>query len=200
MKNALPHVISTCLCMLLLSCAAHRQEAELAGEGVQNPTSIAVSPVMLGFQGSLTQIVSGQFGEKADRLRFEVNISENQLILVGLTSVGLPAFSIKYDGHDVDSKVLIPGVSLPDPGWILADFLLSNAPYSVLKPLLTAQAMDIEESLGARQILSADGMVLVAIEYEKGEAPRFGQSLSLHNLSLGYELDVQTTLHKPEVQ
>ena len=195
MKSPWSYIVSITLCVLLIGCALEPRGVLLKEGAVLQPIEIKPLPSELGFQGSLTQVVTGRFGEQTDQLRFEVNISDEQLVLVGLTSVGIPAFSLIYDGHDTISRTHLPGVNLPDPAWILADFLLSNAPYAVLKPLLSAQNLDIHEGAEVRQITNVEGEVLIEIRYEDVAQPRFAQDLRLQNRRLGYDLLVKTALH-----
>jgi len=145
--------------------------------------------------GTLSQKVIGSFRGKKKTLRFEVELTQKKLAVVALTSLGLPVFSLTYDGTNSTIKTEMKGALLPPPAWILDDILIANAPKAALSNALDRAGYRLDSSPTRRQIIDAEGHTVMHIDYSAPARSSWGSDLKLVDEMLKYRLTV-TTLKK----
>jgi hypothetical protein len=149
-----------------------------------------LAPGSLGYSLSLSQIVSGEYNGESHSMRFEVEITPKQVVMVGLTHVGVRLFTLKQDagGLKVDSLL---GKRLPfEPCYILSDMQLTYWPEEVLRQALLLKGLRLKGDGHRRQLFGADGTLLVEIIYPVGSS-KAGETVVQHH-NLPYQLRIRT--------
>lgn len=188
------HLIAAAAACLSVGCAS-------APRGMRPPEpppqSIGIRlPLQdFGATGTLSQRVVGSFRGQERTLRFEVELARDRLALVALTPLGLPLFSLTYDGERRTVKNYTKNIPLPLPDWILDDVLIANAPEAAVRDALARKQYRLEQGSATRRIADARGRTVIRIRYAERSGPAWGRDLVLDDDILHYRLKV-TTLAK----
>jgi len=149
-----------------------------------------VSPASLGSDRLASQIVRGAFGARELTLHCVVTVKDGAMTLVGLNSLGVRLFTIRYDGSAVQSETA-PAMSGPlIPERLLADLQLVYWPLASLsQPMATAGWQLSEPTAGVRRLRR--GELLVAEAHYSTDDPWSGRSW-LVNFEFGYSLQIDS--------
>jgi hypothetical protein len=181
-----------CLAIVLASCA---QPAPRRGEG----EPILNTPLPLGSLGhdlSLSQVVTSEDNGESRSLRVEVEVSAQRLVMVGLTHMGVPLFTLALDSQGLSTTTLNAEVLPFDPRHILSDFQLAHWPREILARDLARRGYQLRgDGKGAtRSVHGAKGELLATVEY-----PQPGDSeadLVIQHYDLPYRLLIHTIERK----
>jgi len=126
-----------------------------------------LTPASLGKNLTLSQLVVAEFLDQKQSFHAEVEVTPARMVVVGLTSLGVPIFTLEQDIREV--KVALPGDdTLPfNPRHILSDFQIAYWPEATLREKFQAVGLAVRETStqGGREIVTADGEVLVKVTY-----------------------------------
>ena len=149
-----------------------------------------VSPASLGSERVVSQVVRGALGSREITFNCVVTIKDDAMTLVGMNSLGLRMFTIRYDGNAVQSE-MAPGLQGAfTPERLLADMQLVFWPFASLeKPLREAGWELSEPSPGSRRLRHAGR--LIAEAHYAGTDPWSARSW-LVNFDHGYSLQIDT--------
>ena len=100
--------------MFLPSCAWLQRPAQPPAYPLQTPGSY-------GGAYSGQHLLEGEYDGRRLQLQTYVEIDAEQMVIVGLTPWGTRAFSIRYDGHQIDFENLMRRDMPLPPSLILAD-------------------------------------------------------------------------------
>ncbi|WP_340115544.1 DUF3261 domain-containing protein [Pelagibius sp. 7325] len=140
----------------------------------------------------MSQVVASKYQGKTYSLRVEVEVSPEQLVMVGVSHIGVPLFQLELDGAGLRTKAL-KGEALPfDPRYILSDFQLAYWPFELVEKDLAQRGYILVRGLQAtsRYIYDADHDLVASVEVLRAGA-RAGYMVIVHH-DLPYELLIQT--------
>jgi hypothetical protein len=148
-----------------------------------------VAPASLGADRVVNQVVRGAFGARELTFNCVVTVKDGAMTLVGLSSVGMRLFTIRYDGHDVQSE-MTPAMQGLQAERLVADMQLVFWPLSSLeKPMREAGWQLSEPASGIRRLRHGDQ--LIAEAHYGSEDPWSGRSW-LVNFEFGYSLQIDS--------
>jgi len=153
-----------------------------------------LSPASLGYDAALSQVVTGELLGEGKSLRFELEVTGNTLVLVGLTHTGIPLFTLRQDGADRSFDSTVPPDSALNPAYLLADIKLAYWPSEALNLTLGPLRMRVYERVehGARHRVLKDesGQTIAEVLYPPG-GPTKG-NLILRRYDIPYRLRIKT--------
>ena len=149
-------------------------------------------PDSLGRDLSLSQEVVGEFRDQRHALRVEVEITSTRLVMVALTHLGVPVFSLEQNGDRVHVEAL-GAAQLPfNPRHILSDFQIAHWPASVLRDRFRSFGLGLADasSDGSRKVFSESGALLVEVTY--GDAVSSAGDIVIEHFDHPYRLHIRT--------
>jgi hypothetical protein len=176
------------LCLSFLSlCGCAQMRAGGPGDAGSRPL---VSPSSLNGERAANQVVRGAFGAREMTISCVVTVRDGIFTVVGLTAMGVRAFTIRYDGNEVkvDNDLPVPPQLTAER--LLADIQLVYWPLEILRSGLQRAGWQlVEPYAGARRLRRGDKIV-AEIHYSGGD-PWRGRSW-LVNLEYGYTLSIDS--------
>jgi hypothetical protein len=154
------------------------------------PPRPLMSPASLGGDRVVNQVVRGAFGGREITFNCVVTVKGGKMTLVGLNSLGMRLFTVRYDGSAMTSETAseMPGALMPER--LLADLQLVYWPLaSLAKPMAEAGWQLSEPVTGIRRLRR--GEQLVAEAHYSSEDPWRGRSW-LVNFEYGYSLQIDS--------
>lgn len=186
MKSAGRWRSSLCACAALLALAACASPPRANPAVSSRPL---VPPSSLGADRIVNQVVRGAFGARELTFNCVVTVKDGAMTLVGLSSVGMRLFTIRYDGQAVQSE-MTPALQGLDPSRLIADMQLVFWPLSGLeKPMHAAGWQLSEPASGIRRLRHGDQ--LIAEAHYGSDDPWSGRSW-LVNFEFGYSLQIES--------
>jgi hypothetical protein len=149
-----------------------------------------VAPASLGSERVVSQVVRGAFGSRELTFNCVVTVKDGSMTMVGMNSLGLRLFTIRYDGKAVQSEMApaMPKAFMPER--LLADMQLVFWPFASLeKPMRDAGWQLSEPTAGLRRLRHGDQ--LIAEAHYDGEDPWSARSW-LVNFEHGYSLQIDS--------
>lgn len=180
---------SASLVLLMLgACAGSPPTAPVPGPAAARWPLVA--PGSLGTERVVNQVVRGAFGARELTFNCVVTVRGGSMTLVGMNSLGLRLFTIRYDGSAVHSETApaLQGAFVPER--LLADIQLVFWPFTILeKPMREAGWQLSEPTPGIRRL--RHGQQLIAEAHYSGEDPWSARSW-LVNFEHGYSLQIDS--------
>lgn len=181
MRAALPILI-----LLLSACATTRSPSDHAGQGSRP----LVPPASVGGEREANQIVHGAFGSREMTIDCILTVHGDKLTVIGLTALGVRAFTLHYDGRQVEVDNDLPVPAQLTPERLLADIQLVFWPASVLKPVLQKSGWQLTEPYSGTRRLKQGDKLIAEIHYGSSD-PWKGKSW-LVNLQYNYTLGIES--------
>lgn len=180
----------TALLLVLLAACAPRHDVAALRERQEDVAMLP--PASLGHPLSLSQAVTGELAGEGRALRFELEVTDERLVLAGLAHAGLPVFTLVQSTKDVDIEMKGPGAEEFDPVYLLSDIKFCYWPLERLNLALGPQRLRMEEKTknGTRLRLLKDETreTLLRIIYP----PHEGGEILLRRFDLPYRLRIRT--------
>jgi hypothetical protein len=126
----------------------------------QAQTAVALLAPRLVGDHSATQVVHGAFGSRDLSINCVVTIKSEQLTIIGLTAMGVRAFTIHYDGQTlrVDNSLPVPPQLTPER--LLADVQLVFWPLDELRSAYQQAGMELTQPFsGTRRVRRNDRVI-----------------------------------------
>jgi len=149
-----------------------------------------VAPASLGGERVVNQVVRGAFGARELTFNCVVTVKDGAMTLVGMNSLGVRLFTIRYDGKAVQSETspALQGPFMPER--LLADMQLVFWPLATLeKPMREAGWQLSEPTPGIRRLRHGEQMIAEA--HYGSEDPWNGRSWFV-NFEYGYSLQIDS--------
>lgn len=148
----------------LLGCASEAPEQE--GEALL--LQAILPPQSAERSLSLSQLVVGKFQDQEQTLRVEIDLTPQRLVMVALTSMGVPVFTLEQHASSLDVQALGQDAMPFDPRHILSDFQIAFWPAAVLTARFETLGLSLRETPDkkARTIFGQQGQTLVEIAYD----------------------------------
>jgi hypothetical protein len=124
-----------------------------------------LSPASLAQTRQVSQVLRGDYAEHSFSLRSVVSVDAQQLTVIGVTSMGLRAFTLKYDGEHL-SEDRVPQV--PDAlqaRQLLNDLQLAFWPLTALQQSWRAAGGELDEPYPGTRRLHRAGVLLAEVHY-----------------------------------
>jgi hypothetical protein len=147
---------------LVLAACAHPTAKPPAGPLLGEP----LPPSSLGYSLILSQVVASQYKGTTHSLRVEVEVSPERLVMVGVSHLGVPLFSLELDGNGLRTTA-VSAETLPfDPRYILSDFQLAHWPFELVSRDLERQGYQLVRGLQAsgRYVYDAERELVASVE------------------------------------
>jgi hypothetical protein len=173
-------------CALLQGCA--HSPPNPATQALTRPLA---TPATLGSDRAANQVVRGAFGEREVTMNCVVSKQGNLLTVVGLTAMGVRAFTLKYDGQNISVENTLPVPSQMTPERLLADIQLVFWPLAALQPVLEKAGWQLTEPFSGTRRLRRGDTLAAEVHYDRAD-PWSGRSW-LVNLEHSYTLGIDST-------
>jgi len=150
----------------------------------------ALSPASLGASITASQVLRVAFGEREATLNCAVAVQPELLTIVGVTALGMRAFTVKFDGSQVSAESQ-PGVpEMLPPQRLLNDVQLTYWPLRALQLQLARTEWEVTEPAPGTRRLKRAGRLIAEVHYA-GSDPWSGR-VWLSNLEFGYTLSIDS--------
>ncbi|MCE0556470.1 DUF3261 domain-containing protein [Motilimonas sp. E26] len=187
------------LIILLSACS---QLTSVPADSIRLSRQLALqlpAPNALGQPFHATQLVTGQYGNQDFNGQFQLELTENKLVLLALAPWGPSLFSATLTPNNLTTSQT--SVAQVDVRYMLADFLLTYLPYDALKQSLHGKEITIKESATRREIWLAQTLI-IAIDYAPNPnvtaaKSRWQNHIHFHNHLRGYQLEIKTLTFTP---
>lgn len=178
------------LLMLTLTGCAETTPPPTSKE--EPPAFLSVSPASLGHSLSLSQIVTGTYDGREQKMRFELDIGPSRLAVVGLSPLGVTLFTIIQDKNDIKVETAAKGQIPFDPRHMLFDIYLTYWPKAVLRPALARLGMRLDDMEGGkfRRVRGVDGKLIAEIRYPPKR--KNTERIVIQHFDHPYRLSIQT--------
>jgi hypothetical protein len=158
-----------------------------------------LAPRLVG-DHSATQVVHGTFGSRDMSINCVVTIQNNQLTLVGLTALGVRAFTLKFDGQNLLVENSLPVPPQLTPERLLADVQLVFWPLDALREVYQQAGLELSQPFAGTRRVRRNDRVISEVHYSSVAAsnsavtPWISRSW-LVNLQHDYTLSIDSKLH-----
>lgn len=153
---------SLATCLLVLAGCVSTPRAH-APDGVIGWPLLSPASLMQSHQ--VSQVLRGDYADNSFSLRSVVTVDAQQLTVIGLSSMGLRAFTLKYDGHNL-SEQRAPQV--PDSlqaRQLLNDLQLAFWPLPALQQAWQAAGGEVTEPYPGTRRLKRANTLLAEVHY-----------------------------------
>jgi predicted hotdog family 3-hydroxylacyl-ACP dehydratase len=149
-----------------------------------------LSPVSLQQTRRVTQVLRGDYADNSFTLRSVVTVDAQQLTVIGLTSMGLRAFTLKYDGHNLAEERAPQVPESLQSRQLLNDLQLAFWPLATLQQAWQAQGGAVSEPYPGTRRLHRAGVLLVEVHYA---ADAWNGRVWLRHFDTPYSLFIETS-------
>jgi hypothetical protein len=177
------------LCVLLAACTTPPQAPD--DDTQRAPDDWPLSPPSaLGRSVQVKQILHAAFGDETVDLQCVLTVAPDRLTVVGVTPLGVRAFSIAYDGNRVDAQRASQAPSFIGGARLLDDIQLVFWPLPALQAALTPSGWTVVEPFVGTRRLLRDRTLIAEVHYA-GTDPWSGRAW-LVNFRDRYTLSIDT--------
>lgn len=146
----------------------------------------------------LLQSAQVNYNNELHDLLFQTEVSEKQLVMVGLSATGTRLFSIQLTAGQITASGLPTDDGLK-PEYLLADMQLSLWPASSINHALSGA--ELVQPDATQRLIMRDQKEIIRIEYSHPEF--YKGRIHFQHLERGYSLlieplSIEETLHEPE--
>ncbi len=151
-----------------------------------------LSPVTLGHDLSLSQTVTGEYSDQTRTMRIELEVTSTRLVVVGLSSFGIPVFSLELVGDHVEATSTGSEELSLDPYQALSDIQLAYWPAEAVRVALASKGLrlNVDATDSSRRVYSSDDLLMVEITYYPSASTP--QEILIQHFDPTYKLRVTT--------
>jgi len=173
----------------LTSCATSSVRTAATNIVVATDVNFVLPPAA-GLRESFdaTQLIVAEYQDRSDSFQAQLEARPGRITIVGVTVLGGPLFSIRYDGEQVIATGASDALAL-DPGYVLADVLLTHWDIGQLNNCLQG-AVVVASADGAQRSVRRGGVPVIDIRYPS-TGPWTGTTV-LHHIERQYVLRITT--------
>jgi hypothetical protein len=161
--------------------------------GVASAASLPLpllGPASLGQSRTVTQLLRGEYGATSFTLRCVIKVDAQQLTVVGLTSLGLRAFTLHYDGQRLGEERAAQMPASPGGAELLNDLQLVYWPLATLQQAWHTADVEVSEPWPGTRRLQRAGRLLAEVHYASD--PWNGR-IWLRHFDRPYELYIESS-------
>lgn len=170
--------------MLLASCV------NMSPVPVQDSGWPLLSPSSLSQPRQVTQLLRGDYDDNSFSLRSVVTVDKQQLVVVGVTSMGLRAFTLRYDGQQLSEERASQVPAAVQSRQLLNDLQLAFWPLPVLQQVWQSAGGQVSEPYPGTRRLHRDGVLLAEVHYA---ADPWNGRVWLRHFDHPYSLYIEST-------
>ena len=148
-----------------------------------------LSPASLGSVHQVTQQLHGEYGDKSFSLQCPVSVTDHKLTVICLTSMGLRAFTLNYDGHDITEQRAPQVPDALQASRLLNDLQLAFWPLNALQQAWRSTGVEVVEPFAGTRRVLRDGKIITEVHYSTD--PWKGR-VWLHQNEIGYSLYIES--------
>jgi len=174
--------------LALAACARASSAPERTGPLPETP----LPPASFGRELVLSEVVTGDYGDRSQSMRVELEITPERLVVVGLTHLGVPLFTLEQTAAGLSVRSSAPGPLPFDPRYMLSDLQLVHWPADVLADRLARDGLRLEDRPAdhLRRVVDQSGRPLVKIVYPApGARPSV---ITVSHRDRSYRLQIET--------
>ncbi|MCV9878895.1 DUF3261 domain-containing protein [Brenneria izbisi] len=177
------------VCALLLNGCANKNQDDSRPQAWLKP-GVKVTLPAPGIAPSINeqQLLTGTFKGKQQSLLVMLSADDQQISLVGLSSIGIRLFMVTYDAQGIHSEQSIVLPQLPPASQVLADIMLSHWPIAEWRQHLPA-GWTLRDSDDKRQLRDDRGALVTEIRYMTRNNQR--APMSIQQFAFGYHIVIQ---------
>lgn len=177
------------VCALLLCACANKNVEEGRPQAWLKP-GVKVTLPAPGITPSFNeqQLLTGTFNGQQQSLLVMLNGDEQQLTLVGLSSIGIRLFLVTYDARGIHTEQSIVLPQLPPASQVLADIMLSHWPLARWQSQLP-KGWSLRDVGDKRQLTDNKGNLITEIRYMNRDQRRV--PISVQQFVFGYHIRIQ---------
>jgi len=168
----------------LAGCAATPPPA-----GAQ-PQAAFAAPGAVGARQA-SQVIHAAYGARTFMLRTAIEVTPDELKVVGVTATGQRLFTANYDGRTIaaDRSPFVPDKL--DPERVLADMQLALWPLAAVQPMFRARGLEVSEPFAGVRRASRGNQLIAEVHY--ATADPWNGRLWFVNFEFDYSLTIDTT-------
>jgi hypothetical protein len=185
-------VFSTSLLISALLCGCVQPRTKSEFTSVSTDSRPLVAPGALNAERAANQVVHGAFGAREMTFNCVLSVRNETVTVIGLTALGVRAFTVRYDGNQVEVENELPVPSQLTPERLLADIQLVFWPYTALQSVLEKAGWQITEPFLHTRRLRRGDQLIAEVHYDGGD-PWRGRSW-LVNLEHHYTLGIDSSV------
>ncbi len=119
-------------------------------------------------QAARAALLAFEYGERHSRLIVVTSCRAGVLLMDGLSTAGLPLFTLRWDGKHLEASTRVPSQKLPDAKQVLGEHLLASLPASLWQGHLPEEVLLTETKGGMRRVLESPTGTIETIRYAEG--------------------------------
>ncbi len=152
---------------VMAGCVARPSAVE---EAAGHAPNLNLPPESLGRSLSLSQIVTGTYGDQTRSMRFEIEIESNKLVVAALSHFGGTLFVLRQEDKEVLVEAYTDEFDSIDPSWVLFDLQVTYWPGERLERALSKQRMRLEDEpkSGIRRVFGSREELVMEVRYLEG--------------------------------
>ena len=153
--------------IVMAGCVARPPAVE---EAAGHAPNLNLPPESLERSLSLSQIVTGTYGDQTRSMRFEIEIESNKLVVAALSHFGVTLFVLRQEDKEVLVEPYTDVLDGIDPSWVLFDLQVTYWPGERLEPALSKQRMRLEDEpkSGVRRVFGSREELVMEVRYLDG--------------------------------
>lgn len=124
-----------------------------------------LSPASLMKSQQVSQVLRGDYGDTTFSLRAVVTVDAQQLTVIGVTSMGMRAFTLKYDGKNLSEERAPQVPDALQARSLLNDLQLAFWPLPALQQAWQASGGEVSEPYPGTRRLKRAGALLAEVHY-----------------------------------
>lgn len=139
----------------------------------------------------VTQVLHGAFGDRDIQLQTAITVQPEAVTVVGVTALGLRAFTLKYDGaqlHEQRAAELPASITARQ---LLNDVQFAFWPLDALRAVLQPAGWEVSEPQAGTRRLRHAGRLIAEVHY--ADADPWNGRLWLSNFAYGYSLSIASS-------
>jgi len=181
-------------CFVLVAVSACAPARNFDSAALCRQALVELSPQSLRSNLALSQSVNGEFLGERRSVRFELDIENDRLVLIGLTHSGVPLFTVMQTGDSHVFSSTIPQNTAFAPEFLLADIKFAYWPIETLNLAIGAlRSRVMENSVDGRRhrVLKDEfGQMIAEVSYPKNGLA--SGTLVVRHYDIPYILRIET--------
>ncbi len=149
-----------------------------------------LSPSSLGSSHQVTQLLHGEYADKSFTLQCVVTATPEKVAIICLTSMGLRAFTLTYDGSNVTEQRAPQVPDALQASRLLNDLQLAFWPLNVVQHAWQTSGVEVSEPYPGTRRVTREHKIITEVHYSKD--PWQGR-VWLHQNELGYSLYIESS-------
>lgn len=180
-------IIAALLLVAITGCVSHNVSTSDTAGILTFPS---LTPQSLGRNLSRSQLVTGEHNGKTYRARYEIDITDDRLVVVGLTPLGITLFTLVQTNREISVETHIDKLATIDPRYTLFDIYVTFWPLDVLRTALRQKGMTIveDDDLHRRTIRGADDKIIATVTRAQSGTRR--GEIAIEHFDLPYRLRI----------